>query len=52
MNKLNKLNQPFSRMAVTKGLLKLDMENSSFSAKEEGMIKLLLREFEFEGKKK
>jgi len=47
---LNKLNRPFSRMAVTKALLKLDLENSNYSSKEKGLIKLLLREFEFEGK--
>ncbi len=49
LNKLNKLNRPFSRMAVTKALLKLDLDKTSYSAKEVGMIKLLLGEFEFEG---
>ena len=50
LNKLNKLNRPFSRTAIAKSLLKLDLENGSFSAKEKGMIKTLLREFEFESK--
>ena len=50
LNKLNKLNRPFSRTAIAKSLLKLDLENGPFSAKEKGMIKTLLREFEFEGK--
>ncbi|KAA3611245.1 MAG: hypothetical protein D8M58_14845 [Calditrichaeota bacterium] len=50
LQKLDKLNRPFSRMEITKLLLKLDLESDTFSAKEQKMLKLLLREFEFEGR--